>query len=89
MAATLSDELQQAVERQGGRPVEVIHPGTQKVYMLVPREQFERLRPLLEDDRLSPAEQRRLLTDAGRRAGWDDPAMDAYDRYDQHRDSES
>ena len=68
--------------------MEVIHPRTQQVYLLVPREQFERLRPLLEGDQLSPAEQRRLLADAGRRAGWDDPAMDAYDDYDQHRDRE-
>ena len=88
MAATLSDELQQAVERQGGRPVEVIHPGTQKVYLLVPREQYDRLRPLLEDERLTLDEQRRLLADAGRRAGWDDPEMDAYDQYDQHRDKQ-
>jgi hypothetical protein len=88
MPATLSDELQQAVEREGGRPVEVIHPGTQKVYLLMPREQYERLKPLFEDDRLSPSEQRRLLSDAGRRAGWDDPGMNAYDEYDQNCDRE-
>jgi hypothetical protein len=34
-------------------------------------------------DRLSIDEQQRLLRDAGRRAGWDDSAMDDYDRYDQ------
>lgn len=88
MTAQLSDELRRELERQGDRPIEVVDPATNKVYLLVPREQFERLKPLFEDEPLSALEQRQLLRQAGRRAGWDDPAMDAYDHYDQRRAQE-
>jgi hypothetical protein len=85
MAARLSDELRREIEQHGGHPVEVVDPRTNKVYFLIAREQYERLKPLLQDDPLSDQEQRELLRQAGRRAGWDDPEMDAYDRYDEHR----
>ena len=85
MAAILSDELRRELERQGDRPVEVVDPGTNKVYLLVPREQYDRLKPLFEDDPLCEQEKRALLQTAGKRAGWDEPEMDAYDRYDEHR----
>jgi hypothetical protein len=85
MAAQLSDELRRELEQHGGRPIEVVDPTTNKVYLLIPREQYERLKPLFEDEPLSELEQRELLRQAGRRAGWDDPEMDAYDRYDEHR----
>jgi hypothetical protein len=85
MAAQITDELRRELERHGDRPIEVVDPATNKVYLLVPREQFERLKPLFEDEPLSTAEQRELLRQAGRRAGWDDPQMDAYDHYDEHR----
>lgn len=85
MRVELSDEIRREIERQGDRPIEVIDPDTNRVYVLIAREQYERLRPLLEDDPFSEQEQRKLLREAGRRAGWDDPEMDAYDRYDEHR----
>ncbi|HUG91187.1 MAG TPA: hypothetical protein VML55_10150, partial [Planctomycetaceae bacterium] len=81
----LNEELQRAVSEQGDRPVEVVDPGTNRVYLLIAREQYDRLRPLFEDDPLSVEEQRHLRREAGRRAGWDDPEMDAYDRYDEAR----
>ncbi len=85
MAAQLSDDLRRELEQHGDRPVEVVDPATQKVYLLVPREQYERLRPLFEEEPISALEQRELVRRAGRRAGWDDPEMDAYDHYDEHR----
>ena len=81
----LTPELQQAVEQQPDQPLELVHPSTSQVYVLIAREKYERLRALLVDEPLTLDEQQRLLADAGRRAGWDDPAMDAYDRYDEHR----
>ncbi len=87
MAAQLSDELRRELAQHGDRPVEVVDPTTQKVYLLIPREQYERLKPIFEAEPLSPLEQRELLRQAGQRAGWDDPEMDAYDRYDEHRGS--
>ena len=85
MAAQLSDELRREIQHQGDRPIEVIDPATNKVYLLIPREQYDRLKSLFENESLSNLEQRELLRQAGRRAGWDEPAMDAYDRYDEHR----
>lgn len=81
----LTPELQHAVEQQPDLPLELVHPSTSQVYVLIAREKYERLRKLLVDEPPTLEEQRRLLLDAGRRAGWDDPEMDAYDRYDEHR----
>ncbi len=57
-----------------------VDPQTRKTYVLVSEEVYERLQALLVPDRLPLAEQRALLHAAGLRAGWDDPAMDIYDR---------
>jgi len=85
MAAILNDDLQKMIDQQGNYPLEVIHPGTQKVYYLVAREQYERLKPLFLDDPLSVEEQRFQIQQAGKRAGWDAPEMDDYDDYDKHQ----
>jgi len=84
MTAKLSDELRREIEQHGDQPIEVVDPGTNKVYFLIAREQYDRLKPLFEEEPLSEQEQRELLRRAGARAGWDDPEMDAYDRYDEH-----
>jgi len=38
-----------------------------------------------DQDPMMDQEQKFLLQQAGKRAGWDAPAMDAYDDYDAHR----
>lgn len=85
MIAQLSLEQQQAVQRPGAGPVPTVDPTTNRLYVLISQEQYERLKPLFEGGPLSLKEQSQLLRDAGRRAGWDDPEMDAYDHYDQHQ----
>ena len=85
MTVQLSEDIQHALQEQGGTPVEVIDPATQRVYFLVAREQYERLRPLFEEDPMTIEEQRHLLREAGKRAGWDHPQMDVYDHYDEVR----
>jgi hypothetical protein len=87
MIVKLSEELQRTVREQGDGPIEVVDPGTDKVYVLMARDQYERLKPLFGDDPITHEEQRALLRKAGERAGWDDSKMDAYDQYDQHRQS--
>lgn len=66
-------ELEAAVPR-------VLDPRTQKTYVLVSEEVYERIQGLLVPERLSRAEQRALLAAAGKRAGWDEPDMDVYDQ---------
>lgn len=85
MTATLNEELQRAVLECDGLPVEVLDPATNRAYVLIAREQYERLKPLFGEDPVAPLEQRQQLRDFGRRAGWDDPRMDDYDRYDEAR----
>jgi hypothetical protein len=81
----LDEDLQRLVREQGETPCELIDPATNRSYFLIPCELYERLKPLFEGDPITRQEQSQLLRLAGKRAGWDDPAMDAYDRYDEAR----
>jgi hypothetical protein len=85
MPPTLTDELVQALERQGNLPLRTIHPSTGRTFFLVSEEHFQRVRPLFGVDPITEKEQRFLLEQMGSRAGWDDPVMDAYNQYDEHR----
>jgi hypothetical protein len=85
MALQLNDDIARALDRQGETPVQAIHPVTGKVFFLVSEEQYRRLKPLFEEEPLTAEEKLFQLHEAGKRAGWDDPAMDAYDHYDEHR----
>ena len=81
---TLPSELQDIVDQSGDTPVRVVDPRTQRVYVLIEDQQFDRLRSLIGMQSLSIDQQRIALHDAGVRAGWDDAEMDVYDHYDQH-----
>jgi len=65
-------------------PPRVIDPNTSKVYYLVAAEQYERIRALLEPvDALTETYPAQL--ESALRAGWNDPVMNDYDRYDELR----
>ena len=78
MAITLTSELAQALDKHGNVPLPTLHPATGKTYFLVSEEQDQRLKPLFEEQPLSLQEQQFEIEQMGKRAGWDDPAMDAY-----------
>jgi hypothetical protein len=61
-------------------PPRVLDPLTGNIYILISEDVYERIQDLLVADRLTLSEQQTLLQAAGRRAGWDDPEMDVYDR---------
>jgi hypothetical protein len=44
----LTDAQRQALQGKQARPVDVIDPATKKAYVLLAREEYERVRPLLE-----------------------------------------
>ena len=44
----LTDAQRQALQAEQGKPVDVVDPATQKRYVLLAREQYERVRALLE-----------------------------------------
>ncbi len=78
MTTTFTLEMRKALEEAGERPLEIIDPGTQQRYVLLKADVFDRIHLLLQGGPLSKEEQRFLLEQAGRRAGWDDPEMDIY-----------
>ena len=79
----LSTEQMQEIHLAGDQPIRVVDPLTNKVYVIVESDRFEQLRSLISDEPLSLSEQRQLLIQAGKRAGWDHPEMDRYDNYDE------
>jgi hypothetical protein len=81
---TITPELRQAIAAAGNRPLRLEDPDTRQVYVLIAEDRFERIQAGLEPDAgpLTIDEQRRLLAHTGQRAGWDDPALDAYNRLD-------
>jgi hypothetical protein len=81
----LTPELRQAVDAAGEQPVPIIDPETNQRYVLLRAEVYERLQVLFDQGSLSEGEQRFLLQEAGKRAGWDDPAMDIYNDLDPRK----
>jgi hypothetical protein len=83
MTPELSKDLQQFIDSQSAVPPRIVDPRTNKTYVLVSAEQYERIKSLLEqDDNLSETYPAQL--EAAMRAGWGDSVMDEYDRYDEH-----
>ena len=68
-----------------GEPVRVIDERTQQIYYLITAEQFERLSSLLAEEEFRPQEMYPLISKTAAAAGWADPTMDDYDRYDELR----
>ncbi|HEV8058300.1 MAG TPA: hypothetical protein VGP68_00380 [Gemmataceae bacterium] len=62
-----------------------VNPRTGESYVLIPKSLYDRVKDLLYVGQdLTPEEQGQLLASSGKRAGWDDPEMDAYDNYDEN-----
>jgi hypothetical protein len=82
MTAKLPDELRTVVSAHPGEPLELIDEQTRIVYVLVPADEFQRLKTAAEDE-LSDTYAARIKS--AMQAGWDDPRMDEYNDYDAHR----
>jgi hypothetical protein len=54
-------------------------PQTNARYVLVAEEMYRRLQDLLATGPLTPDEREAILRGVWKRAGWDDPRMEAYD----------
>jgi hypothetical protein len=88
VATNLSEQEREALREAPGAPVPVIDPQTNRVYYLISGEQFEKIRPLLMEDEFDPRAMYPLTAKTAGEAGWIDPAMDDYDRYDELRPRE-
>lgn len=64
-------------------PLRVVDHHTQRVYYLISAEQFEQVRSLIVQGEFRPREMYPLIAKTAADAGWADPQMDDYDRYDE------
>jgi len=79
MTTTFTPEMRKALDEAGEQPLEIVDPETHQRYVLLKADVFDRIHLFFAGGPLSKEEQRFLLEQAGRRAGWDDPEMDIYD----------
>ena len=81
MTVELTPDLSRELEGVDGRPLQVVDPVTQKVYVIVSGDLFDRLRPLFDEGEFDIREtygaQQAALTNV-----WEDPELDAYNDCD-------
>jgi hypothetical protein len=77
--STLTQEQRQMLRQSEGEPVRLLDPDTNREYVLLQAEVYDRLRSALTD--LDPRELYPALHRALRDEGWDGPQMDEYNRY--------
>jgi hypothetical protein len=78
----LTDEQRRQLEN--GRAVQVTDPGTDRPYVVLSKEVYDRLSQLVYDaSEWTDEDMRRMLARSSAANGWDEPGMEAYDRYDE------
>jgi hypothetical protein len=88
MSIQLTDDQWASVQRQGNEsPVRVNAPADPTSFVLLPAEVYDKFKSLFENDPVTAAERLQHLKQFGKRAGWEDPAMDCYDDLDPRRKS--
>jgi hypothetical protein len=70
----MPSEFKAAIEAAHGGPVEIVD-GDQH-YVLIRAEVYQKLQAVMDDGT------KFALQEMGRKSGWDDPSMDAYDALD-------
>jgi hypothetical protein len=77
---------EQRRQLDAGLAVDVTDAETAKPYVLLRKDVYDRVRRLLYDDSdATPEELRGMLARSAEANGWEEPGMDAYDRYDEER----
>ena len=80
----LTEEQRQVV--LGEENPTILDPQTHEAYVLVRKTVFDRIKGLLYDDtEMTHDELRLLLARSSKENGWDEPGMEDYDNYDEHR----
>jgi hypothetical protein len=85
MTVSLTHEQRQALADHPNEILELVDEASLTRYMLVPAEQFDRLKLLLSADDFDVQESYRAQNEALAKAGWDDPELDIYNDYDGNR----
>ncbi len=80
----LTEQQRKALDE--GRAVAVTDPETGTPYVVLRQDTYERVRGLLYDGGEATADElRAMLAVSAEANGWDEPGMEAYDRYDEER----
>jgi hypothetical protein len=77
--------LRQAFKAAEDGPVHLTDPETNRGFVVIREEVYDRVKALFEETPLSKEEQLFFLREAGKRASWDDPAMDVYNDLDPRK----
>jgi hypothetical protein len=77
MSIQLNEEQGKALDSQREVPPRVVDPRTNRTYVLVPAEQYDQVRSLLEEE-LDIRGAYPLMDAVASKEGWDDPSMDVY-----------
>ena len=87
MPIRLTEEQWANVVQGSEAPPRVSDPAQSITFVLVQAQVYERFKSLFEEDPVTEQERLFQLEQFGKRAGWDDPAMDVYDELDPRRKS--
>jgi hypothetical protein len=80
----LTEEQRSVVSTQENPTI--VDPLTKESYVLVRKDMFDRIKRLLYDDsEMTHDDLRLLLARSSKENGWDEPGMEEYDNYDEHR----
>lgn len=82
---TITDEQRAALEQHSGGPVYVADPLKNATYVIIAAETYEKMRAQVDADGFDVRETYSAQERALGLAGWDDPAMDAYNDYDSNQ----
>jgi hypothetical protein len=85
MSMPLSAEQRQAIAACPGEPLELVDEVSHARFVLLPADQFDRVKALLTADEFEIGETYAAQSAALAAAGWDDPELDIYNNYDSHR----
>lgn len=81
----LTDQQRLDLLAAQGAPLPVVDADTQQVYYLISSEQYQQLRERTSAEPFAARELYPLIAKTADEAGWSDPRMDDYDRYDEIR----
>lgn len=78
----LTEQQQQALANSQKEPLHLMDPRTKQTYVLLPRELFERVKNILEDeDGTAEIDVGALIADAMREDDENDPLLESYQTY--------
>lgn len=84
----LTEQQQQALTSRQDEPLQLIDPRTKQTYVLLPKEVFERVKSMLDDeDGTAGIDVGALIADAMREDDDNDPLLESYQIYRGTNDS--